>query len=141
MGMRFRKSFGKGPFRMTVSKSGIGASVGAKGARITKKAGSGTRSSVSVPGTGISYVKDSSKKKGGKYSATSANSSTSSATGAASALLYLISLVCFIPMIVIGLILLLVAPIWGAIGIGAGLLELRYVLKYNKRAAANNRKK
>lgn len=62
MGFRFRKSFGKGPFRMTISKSGVGYSFGGKGARITKKAGGGTRSTLSIPGTGISYVKDSSKK-------------------------------------------------------------------------------
>jgi hypothetical protein len=66
MGFRFRKSFGKGPFRVTFSKSGVGYSFGGKGARITKKAGGGTRSTLSVPGTGISYVTDSkssSKKK------------------------------------------------------------------------------
>ena len=63
MGFRFRKSFGKGPFRMTISKSGIGYSVGGKGARFTKKAGGGTRSTLSIPGTGISYVTDSKKKK------------------------------------------------------------------------------
>lgn len=63
MGFRFRKSFGKGPFRMTISKSGIGYSVGGKGVRFTKKAGGGTRTTLSVPGTGLSYVKDSSKNK------------------------------------------------------------------------------
>ena len=61
MGFRFRKSFGKGPFRVTMSKSGIGYSVGGKGARFTKKAGGGTRSTLSIPGTGISYVTDSKK--------------------------------------------------------------------------------
>jgi hypothetical protein len=72
MGFRFRKSFGKGPFRMTISKSGIGYSVGGKGARFTKKAGGGTRTTLSVPGTGISYTKDSSKHRTKKTS--SANS-------------------------------------------------------------------
>lgn len=60
MGFRFRKSFGKGPLRVTVSKSGVGYSVGGKGFRYTKKASGGTRTTVSIPGTGISYVKDSS---------------------------------------------------------------------------------
>lgn len=62
MGFRFRKSFGKGPFRVTVSKSGVGYSVGGKGFRYTKKAGGGTRTTASIPGTGISYVKDSGSK-------------------------------------------------------------------------------
>ena len=61
MSIRFRKSFGKGPFRITLSKSGIGYSVGCKGARLTKKAKGGTRTTLSIPGTGISYVKDSKK--------------------------------------------------------------------------------
>lgn len=59
MGMRFRKSFGKGPFKVTLSKSGVGYSVGTKGFRVTKKAGGGMRTTTSIPGTGISYVKDS----------------------------------------------------------------------------------
>lgn len=63
MGFRFRKSFGKGPFRLNISKSGIGWSVGGKGARYTKKATGGTRTTLSVPGTGISYVTETSKKK------------------------------------------------------------------------------
>lgn len=63
MGFRFRKTFGKGPFKMTVSKSGIGYSVGGKGLRVTKKAGGGTRTTASIPGTGISYTTDSKKRK------------------------------------------------------------------------------
>ena len=63
MGFRFRKSFGKGPFRLNISKSGIGWSVGTKGARYTKKATGGLRSTLSVPGTGMSYVTETSKKK------------------------------------------------------------------------------
>ena len=68
MGFRFRKSFGKGPFRFNVSKSGIGWSIGTKGARYTKKATGGTRTTLSVPGTGISYVTESSKSKPKKES-------------------------------------------------------------------------
>lgn len=59
MGMRFRKSFGGKGFRVNVSKSGIGWSVGGKGFRYTQKAGGGSRTTTSIPGTGISYVKDS----------------------------------------------------------------------------------
>ena len=73
MGFRFRKSFGKGPFRVTVSKSGVGYSVGTKGFRYTKKAGGGTRTTASIPGTGISYVTET----GAKKSASAAVSDTS----------------------------------------------------------------
>lgn len=63
MGFRFRKNINFGPFRLNLSKSGIGYSIGGKGFRVTKKAGGGHRTTASIPGTGISYVKDSSKKK------------------------------------------------------------------------------
>lgn len=70
MGFRFRKSINAGPLRINLSKSGVGASVGGKGFRYTKKAGGGTRATVSIPGTGVSYVKDysstSSSKRGSK---------------------------------------------------------------------------
>lgn len=60
MGFRFRKSIKVGPARINLSKSGVGYSVGTKGLRFTKKADGGTRTTASIPGTGISYVKDSS---------------------------------------------------------------------------------
>ena len=63
MGFRFRKSVNLGPFRLNFSKSGVGASVGTKGFRVTKKAGGGTRTTASIPGTGISYVTETSGKK------------------------------------------------------------------------------
>lgn len=56
MGFRFRKSFKAGPFRINVSKSGIGYSAGVKGFRVTKRADGRTQRTYSVPGTGISYV-------------------------------------------------------------------------------------
>lgn len=62
MGFRFRKSTSFGPFRINLSKSGIGYSVGTKGFRVTKKATGGTRTTASIPGTGISYVKEDSQK-------------------------------------------------------------------------------
>ena len=57
MGLRYRKSVKIGPFRMTVSKSGVSTSVGVKGARITKRADGKVQTTASIPGTGISYVK------------------------------------------------------------------------------------
>ncbi len=61
MGLRFRKSFNLGGFRINLSKSGIGYSFGVRGFRFTKKAGGGTRTTLHVPQTGLSYVKDSKK--------------------------------------------------------------------------------
>lgn len=58
MGLRYRKSKSFGGVRVTASKSGIGFSTGVKGFRVTKKAGGGYRTTASIPGTGISYVKD-----------------------------------------------------------------------------------
>jgi hypothetical protein len=61
MGFRFRKSVNLGGgFRANFSKSGTGFSWGTKGVRFTKKAGGGTRTTLSIPGTGISHVSDKS---------------------------------------------------------------------------------
>lgn len=57
MGFRYRKSINLGGgFRVNLSKNGIGYSWGTKGYRITKTADGRTRQTVSIPGTGISYV-------------------------------------------------------------------------------------
>ena len=57
MGWRFRRSIKAGPFRINFSKSGVGASAGVKGFRVGVGP-RGTRVTSSVPGTGISYVKE-----------------------------------------------------------------------------------
>lgn len=62
MGMRYRKSLKFGPLRVNLSKSGVGYSVGNKFYRVTKKADGGMRTTATLPGTGISNVKDYSKK-------------------------------------------------------------------------------
>lgn len=69
MGFRFRKSVNAGPLRFTFSKSGVSTSFGGKGARVTKMANGRTRSTLSVPGTGISYVSETSGKKAAKNKA------------------------------------------------------------------------
>ena len=59
MGFRFRKSINlPGGFRINLSKSGVGFSWGVKGARITRTAKGKTQATVSIPGTGVSYVQD-----------------------------------------------------------------------------------
>ena len=63
MGFSFKKSFNAGPFRVTVSKSGISTSFGVKGARITKKANGNTMYTLGIPGTGISHRSEKSSKK------------------------------------------------------------------------------
>lgn len=59
MGFRFKKSINLGGgTRLNISKSGIGASTGIKGARIGIGP-KGVRKTASIPGTGISHVKES----------------------------------------------------------------------------------
>lgn len=81
MGFNFRKSIKIGPARINLSKSGIGYSVGVKGARVTKTAKGKTRTTLSIPGTGISYSKTKGKEKSGtNRTNTDANKSKRAAT-------------------------------------------------------------
>ncbi|WP_454855276.1 DUF4236 domain-containing protein [Promicromonospora soli] len=58
MGFVARKSFKLAPgVRMTVSKSGVSASVGVRGARISKSTSGRTTASAGIPGSGIYYTK------------------------------------------------------------------------------------
>jgi len=66
MGFRYRKSINLGGgFRINLSKSGIGYSWGTKGFRVSKTASGRTRTTYSIPGTGISYVSESGGKQNG----------------------------------------------------------------------------
>jgi hypothetical protein len=53
MGWSLRRSKKIGPFRINLSKSGIGLSAGIKGLRVGRDAKGRTYSSVSIPGTGL----------------------------------------------------------------------------------------
>jgi len=65
MGFRMRKNVNiGGGFKINLSKSGVGYSWGTKGYRVTKKSTGGTRTTVSIPGTGLSYVSETGKKRG-----------------------------------------------------------------------------
>ena len=65
MGFRYRKSIRLGGgFRVNLSTKGIGYSWGVKGYRVTKTADGRTRQTVSVPGTGISYVDEHGPRRG-----------------------------------------------------------------------------
>ena len=61
MGWSFRKSVGLGPFRVSVSKSGVGYSVGGRGFRVGTNAKGRRYSTFSIPGTGLNYRKNLSK--------------------------------------------------------------------------------
>jgi len=59
MGFRFRRTVRLLPgLRLNVSKSGVSASVGTRGAWLTFGR-NGTRTTVGIPGTGISYTSTS----------------------------------------------------------------------------------
>lgn len=63
MGFRYRKTINLGGgFRINLSKSGVGYSWGVKGYRVTKTAKGNVRETISIPRTGLSYVKESTKK-------------------------------------------------------------------------------
>lgn len=55
MGWSYRKSVTRGPFRVNVSKSGVGFSVGGKGFRTGVSPNGRTYRSYSIPGTGLRY--------------------------------------------------------------------------------------
>jgi Protein of unknown function (DUF4236) len=76
MGFRYRKSFGSGPFRMTISKRGIGYSVGGKHLRVTKRADGRTQTTAHVA-PGLSYT--SSSHRSGSAHTTTARRSYSTA--------------------------------------------------------------
>lgn len=69
MGWRYRKSINLGlGFRINLSKSGIGYSWGFPGYRVTKMANGGSRTTYSIPGTGISYVEQDGSNSKNEYS-------------------------------------------------------------------------
>lgn len=55
MGFYYRKSIGAGPFRVNLSKSGVGYSVGGRGFRVGRSARGRSYTTFSVPGTGLGY--------------------------------------------------------------------------------------
>lgn len=57
MGFYYRKSVNLGPFRVNLSKSGVGYSVGTRGFRTGVSAGGRKYTSFSLPGTGVGYRK------------------------------------------------------------------------------------
>ena len=64
MGLRFRKSIslGKGA-RINLNKDSVGLSFGTRGARVSVNSKGRKTATVGLPGTGLSYTKNISKKK------------------------------------------------------------------------------
>ena len=57
MGFYYRKSVNLGPFRVNLSKSGVGYPVGGRGFRVGTTARGKIYTSFSIPGTGVGYRK------------------------------------------------------------------------------------
>lgn len=57
MGWRWRKSFGRGPLRINLSKRGIGWSLGIPGLRVGRSPSGRKYVSQSIPGTGLYWTK------------------------------------------------------------------------------------
>jgi hypothetical protein len=57
MGFYYRKSVNLGPFRVNLSKSGLGYSVGGRGFRVATTPRGRKYTSFSIPGTGVGYRK------------------------------------------------------------------------------------
>jgi len=55
MGFFYRNSVNFGPFRVNLSKSGVGYSVGGRGFRVGKSARGRSYTSFGVPGSGVGY--------------------------------------------------------------------------------------
>jgi hypothetical protein len=55
MGFFYRKSVNLGPFRVNLSGSGVGYSVGGRGFRVGKSSRGRSCTAFSVPGTGVGY--------------------------------------------------------------------------------------
>jgi hypothetical protein len=55
MGFFYRKSVNLGPFRVNLSGSGVGYSVGGRGFRVGKSSRGRRYTAFSVPGTGVGY--------------------------------------------------------------------------------------
>lgn len=138
MGMRFRKSINLGGgARVNISKSGIGGSIGGKGYRYTKKANGGTRNTVSIPGTGISYVKESGSKSKKKSAEVKAMTQERIENHIEFAFFWIIYRVMGFITFPLGLLLLLVEPLTGICSIGLSVIFYFSGNHFKKKRKAN----
>lgn len=61
MGFSYRKSIKAGPFRLNLSKSGLGLSAGVPGFRVTQSSTGRRYTTFNIPGSGMSYRTPSTK--------------------------------------------------------------------------------
>lgn len=133
MGLRIRKSVNLGSgLRVNFSKKGVGGSIGCKGARITKKAGGGVRKTVGIPGTGLSYVKDSGKKNR-KNTGVKGNQSSGNRTHTPYFTFAFVVKIVSIFMIALCALLTLALPLVGIIGMTIGVLEFLWSKSLKKK--------
>lgn len=126
MGLHFRKSFGKGSFRTTISKSGVSVSVGGNSIR----AGSYTSTK----------SKKSAKKKQDKkqytYSSTTGSKNAETNKFGWKILAWACRII-WLPMILLGALLVLVEPTVGIMAFVAGVFEFMYSHQYFKKNKFN----
>ena len=137
MGFRFRKSINLGGgVRVNLSKKGVGYSFGTKGARVTKMANGKHRTTVGIPNTGLSYISES-KSKRNRCNKSNVNANVYVSDDEMKKVGYKILAwfcrICFIPMIILGLLVCLVELVFGLISIGIGILEFVYSRNYFKK--------
>lgn len=137
MGFRFRKSINiGGGVRVNLSKKGVGYSFGTKGARVTKMANGKHRTTVGIPNTGLSYISES-KSKRNRCNKNNVNAnvyvSDDEMKKVGYKILAWVCRICFIPMIILGLLVCLVELVFGLISIGIGILEFVYSRNYFKK--------
>ena len=97
MGFRFRKSVNLGGgFKLNLSKSGIGYSWGTKGVRFTKTAKGKSRTTLHIPGTGLSYSTESKamKHKRSKKNQTAGNTFTRTQVERSNSMYWIDFLIC-----------------------------------------------
>ena len=129
MGFRFRKSINLGGgFRINLSKSGVGYSYGGKGFRVTKRADGKTQTTMSIPGTGISYTETS----GAKKKANSASAKKISGTSDAGLLdnLANVLMILAIAVAAAGLYIVLKVSLWGYALVAAALALMFWMLSW-----------
>ena len=138
MGMRFRKSINLGGgARVNISKSGIGGSIGGDGYRYTKKANGGTRKTAYIPGTGISYVKESGSKSKKKSVEVKAMPQGKVENHIEFAFFWIIYRVMGFITFPLGLLLLLVEPLTGICSIGLSVIFYFSGNQFKKKRKAN----
>jgi hypothetical protein len=64
MGFYFRRSLNVGPFRVNLSRGGLGWSVGGRGFRTGQSSRGRRYTTVSIPGTGVGYRSNHAAKNG-----------------------------------------------------------------------------